>query len=268
MRRRRWRGGDPDADAAGVDGAEHAAGSVESDAVAIRQERSVSALTKCAASFNSPKVVVTGNPMRFNVEASPLRSSTSQLQILVLGGSSGAHRLNVGVVKAFRNLRKSVINLHLVHQTGEADEELVRSAYARSGSRRRWCRLSTTWRRRCSCRSGYRALRRDDRYRNCSCRACGHFRAVSLPPRSPAGAQRARARTARRGNNSRDDDQLGENLAATLRELIADPSRLVRMGVRARTDAHPDAARHDRENLFRAWPGARRALSELTPMVF
>jgi UDP-N-acetylglucosamine--N-acetylmuramyl-(pentapeptide) pyrophosphoryl-undecaprenol N-acetylglucosamine transferase len=40
-----------------------------------------------------------------------------------------------------------------------------------------------------------------------------------------------------------DDERLGENLAATLRELIADPARLIRMAAQARTAAKPDAAR-------------------------
>src|SRR6202022_4973248 len=40
-----------------------------------------------------------------------------------------------------------------------------------------------------------------------------------------------------------DDDRLGENLAAALRDLIADPSQLVRMGAEARSAAKPDAAR-------------------------
>src|ERR1700738_3946255 len=40
-----------------------------------------------------------------------------------------------------------------------------------------------------------------------------------------------------------DDERLGENLAATLRELIADPARLMRMAAQARTAAKPDAAR-------------------------
>ncbi|MGH7913536.1 MAG: glycosyltransferase, partial [Candidatus Binataceae bacterium] len=39
-----------------------------------------------------------------------------------------------------------------------------------------------------------------------------------------------------------DDERLGENLAAALRELIADPARLVWMAAQARTAAKPDAA--------------------------
>jgi UDP-N-acetylglucosamine--N-acetylmuramyl-(pentapeptide) pyrophosphoryl-undecaprenol N-acetylglucosamine transferase len=40
----------------------------------------------------------------------------------------------------------------------------------------------------------------------------------------------------------RDDDRLPENLASTLRELVAGPARLIEMGRRARQAAHDDAA--------------------------
>jgi UDP-N-acetylglucosamine--N-acetylmuramyl-(pentapeptide) pyrophosphoryl-undecaprenol N-acetylglucosamine transferase len=39
-----------------------------------------------------------------------------------------------------------------------------------------------------------------------------------------------------------DDDSLGENLAAALREFLAEPARLIEMGHKARQAAHPDAA--------------------------
>jgi UDP-N-acetylglucosamine--N-acetylmuramyl-(pentapeptide) pyrophosphoryl-undecaprenol N-acetylglucosamine transferase len=84
--------------------------------------------------FHSPKVVVSGNPVRFNIEPSPFKLH-DPLQILVLGGSTGAHRLNEGVINALRNLRESVIKITLVHQTGEADVELVKGGYAALGCR-------------------------------------------------------------------------------------------------------------------------------------
>ncbi|MGB3552554.1 MAG: UDP-N-acetylglucosamine--N-acetylmuramyl-(pentapeptide) pyrophosphoryl-undecaprenol N-acetylglucosamine transferase, partial [Candidatus Binatus sp.] len=86
-----------------------------------------------AAYFSSSKVAVTGNPTRFQYRPDRSHREGGQLQILVLGGSSGAHRLNIGVVWAFKICGKSVINLNIVHQTGEADEELVRSAYREMG---------------------------------------------------------------------------------------------------------------------------------------
>ena len=57
------------------------------------------------------------------------RKPTEPLQILVLGGSSGAHRLNFGVLNAFKISRDFVIKLAIVHQTGEADVGLVADGY-------------------------------------------------------------------------------------------------------------------------------------------
>jgi UDP-N-acetylglucosamine--N-acetylmuramyl-(pentapeptide) pyrophosphoryl-undecaprenol N-acetylglucosamine transferase len=54
-----------------------------------------------------------------------------------------------------------------------------------------------------------------------------------------------------------DDERLGENLAATLRELIADPARLVLMAAQARTAAKPDAARMIAKLCFELGSGER-----------
>ena len=156
-----------------------------------------------AAYFSSSKVVVTGNPTRFSYQPDRSRRADSQLQILVLGGSSGAHRLNIGVVGAFKIYGKSVINLHVVHQTGEADEGLVRSAYREIGFAAEVVPfIDDVADALASRRFGYCPLWCDDCHGYCSWRACGYFRAVSLPQRSATSAQRARDRKARRRNNS------------------------------------------------------------------
>jgi UDP-N-acetylglucosamine--N-acetylmuramyl-(pentapeptide) pyrophosphoryl-undecaprenol N-acetylglucosamine transferase len=87
------------------------------------------AFAETAAHFSPTKVVITGIPVRYQPRADRKAISDSQIQILVLGASTGAHRLNLGVLKAFEIWRNSVINLAVTHQTGEADEELVRAEY-------------------------------------------------------------------------------------------------------------------------------------------
>ncbi len=82
-----------------------------------------------AAHFSPSKVVVTGIPVRYQPQADRKPISDSPLQILVLGASTGAHRLNLGVLNAFKIWRNSVIKFAVTHQTGEADEELVRAEY-------------------------------------------------------------------------------------------------------------------------------------------
>jgi UDP-N-acetylglucosamine--N-acetylmuramyl-(pentapeptide) pyrophosphoryl-undecaprenol N-acetylglucosamine transferase len=87
------------------------------------------AFAATAAHFNPATVVVTGIPVRYQPRTDRRPISDSPLQILVLGASTGAHRLNLGVLNAFKIWRNSVIKFNVTHQTGEADEELVRAEY-------------------------------------------------------------------------------------------------------------------------------------------
>jgi UDP-N-acetylglucosamine--N-acetylmuramyl-(pentapeptide) pyrophosphoryl-undecaprenol N-acetylglucosamine transferase len=200
--------------------------------------------------FHSSKVVVSGNPVRFNVEASPLKLH-HPMQILVLGGSTGAHRLNEGVINALRNLRETVIKINLVHQTGEADVELVKGGYAALGCPAQVVPFIDDMATALACadlliaRSGAMTV---------SEVALAGRPAVFVP--YPFHRDRQQELNARvlEGRGAAlivsDDERLGENLAATLRELIADPARLVRMAAQARTAAKPDAARTIAELCF------------------
>jgi UDP-N-acetylglucosamine--N-acetylmuramyl-(pentapeptide) pyrophosphoryl-undecaprenol N-acetylglucosamine transferase len=50
--------------------------------------------------------------------------------VLIIGGSQGAHRLNMAMIEALDHLEDKE-NLHIVHQTGESDEQQVKEAYRR-----------------------------------------------------------------------------------------------------------------------------------------
>jgi UDP-N-acetylglucosamine--N-acetylmuramyl-(pentapeptide) pyrophosphoryl-undecaprenol N-acetylglucosamine transferase len=82
---------------------------------------------------------VTGNPVRpefFARAADPLREAGARgagRRLLVLGGSQGAHALNLGVIAAMPALRRQVPDLDVVHQTGARDLEMVREAYKTAG---------------------------------------------------------------------------------------------------------------------------------------
>ena len=86
-----------------------------------------------ASYFTPGKVEVTGNPLRFVPNPSYQQPVDNSLSVLILGGSSGAHRLNIGIIEAFKRMDKTVINLKIVHQTGDADEGLVREGYRKLG---------------------------------------------------------------------------------------------------------------------------------------
>jgi UDP-N-acetylglucosamine--N-acetylmuramyl-(pentapeptide) pyrophosphoryl-undecaprenol N-acetylglucosamine transferase len=83
------------------------------------------------------KAVVTGNPVRAAIEAlaepvARFAGRTGALRLLVVGGSLGAHILNECVPQAIALMERSE-RPRVTHQTGEADRDAVRAAYASSG---------------------------------------------------------------------------------------------------------------------------------------
>ena len=93
-------------------------------------------------SFFGRRGFVTGNPVRaefFQSSKSEVQSSnfeirTSNLRrVLVLGGSQGAHAINMAMVAAAPRLVRGLPGLEVVHQTGERDLAAVREEYQRTG---------------------------------------------------------------------------------------------------------------------------------------
>ena len=94
-----------------------------------------------AGRFDTAKVRLTGNPVRQEIlppaaagdredDRRPDRAPV--LNILIAGGSQGAHAINMAVVTALPLIRQKQ-RLRVVHQTGAADEDHVRTAYAAKG---------------------------------------------------------------------------------------------------------------------------------------
>ena len=90
------------------------------------------------SSLNPRKVRWTGNPIRRELleyddsqtgDAANLEISR-QFKILIIGGSQGAHRVNMALIEALEYLNDTD-RLHFVHQTGKTDEQAVRAAYRR-----------------------------------------------------------------------------------------------------------------------------------------
>ena len=85
------------------------------------------------------KGFVAGNPVRtefFETAASAMPAATPTprpLHLLVLGGSQGAHAINVAMTAAAPVLAGSGVPLAVTHQTGPRDQNLVREAYIRAG---------------------------------------------------------------------------------------------------------------------------------------
>jgi UDP-N-acetylglucosamine--N-acetylmuramyl-(pentapeptide) pyrophosphoryl-undecaprenol N-acetylglucosamine transferase len=91
--------------------------------------------------FPAAKVRLTGNPVRREIlqPAAERKNDTGGqpdrspvLNILIVGGSQGAHAVNMAVADALPLLRQKQ-RLRFVHQTGAADEDHLRSAYTAAG---------------------------------------------------------------------------------------------------------------------------------------
>jgi UDP-N-acetylglucosamine--N-acetylmuramyl-(pentapeptide) pyrophosphoryl-undecaprenol N-acetylglucosamine transferase len=77
------------------------------------------------------KAVVTGNPVREEFFAIEPRKPQKPFRLLVTGGSQGALPVNRAFMEATELLAKRKSEMRIVHQTGERDYNNVRAAYAR-----------------------------------------------------------------------------------------------------------------------------------------
>jgi UDP-N-acetylglucosamine--N-acetylmuramyl-(pentapeptide) pyrophosphoryl-undecaprenol N-acetylglucosamine transferase len=87
------------------------------------------------AAYFGRRAIVTGNPVRseFFTPDELLPSAVRRPRVLIVGGSQGAHAINVAMVEAAPKLAAFPGGLAVTHQTGERDVELVRNAYLRAG---------------------------------------------------------------------------------------------------------------------------------------
>ena len=91
--------------------------------------------------FASDKVRVTGNPVRKEILRTAkadhpnhgrASSSDTPIRLFILGGSQGAHAINMAMIDAIPSINEKK-RLRIVHQTGTADESQVKAAYASHG---------------------------------------------------------------------------------------------------------------------------------------
>jgi len=98
------------------------------------------AFEPAAKEFPAHKVEITGNPIREGVVQLLTLESTGTVgvghlrKLLVLGGSQGAHAINVAMTEAVAGMPDALKErLHITHQTGQADVDLVTKGYEAAG---------------------------------------------------------------------------------------------------------------------------------------
>lgn len=84
-----------------------------------------------AGHFPAGKCLVTGNPVRRSLRTRPAAGATrtdDRFTVLVVGGSQGAHRINLAVLEALEALPEPT-RYRFVHQTGHSDAAHVEQGY-------------------------------------------------------------------------------------------------------------------------------------------
>jgi UDP-N-acetylglucosamine--N-acetylmuramyl-(pentapeptide) pyrophosphoryl-undecaprenol N-acetylglucosamine transferase len=94
---------------------------------------------ECSKHFPKSRCIVTGTPIRQSLARRHDRAAAlaefslaqDRRTLLVMGGSQGAHGINVALSKATVMLKHAPIQV--IHLTGKADETMMREAYASAG---------------------------------------------------------------------------------------------------------------------------------------
>jgi UDP-N-acetylglucosamine--N-acetylmuramyl-(pentapeptide) pyrophosphoryl-undecaprenol N-acetylglucosamine transferase len=93
-------------------------------------DRVFTAYEASAGYFPGARVIETGNPVRWR--ALPHVKKDEKFTVLIFGGSQGARRINRSAVEMLKGLGELHSGLRIMHQTGGADFEWVKAAYASS----------------------------------------------------------------------------------------------------------------------------------------
>ena len=194
---------------------------------------------------------VAGNPVRAEffqaAETRARRDASQPPRVLILGGSQGAHAINVAMVAAAAELARHAsvgTQLRIVHQTGERDLAFVRQGYASAGlAARVEAFLDPVAPEMTSadvvlCRAGATTLAE---------LAASGRPAVLIPfPNAADDHQRKNAMVLATAGAAMciDERELsGSSLASTLSALVDDRARLAQMSEAMRRFARPNAAR-------------------------
>lgn len=230
---------------------------LEQNAVPGLTNRLLAPLVRAAAvtfestrAFFGAKAFVSGNPVRpefFSDSQGSMQTEGNApacLQVLVFGGSQGAHAINVAMAEAAPVLAAISPMLRFVHQTGERDVDMVRAAYRAAGLQADVEPFFFDMGRRLKtadlvvCRAGATTL--------AELTAAGRA-AILIPlPTATDDHQRKNAEvlaSAEAAEMLLQSDATGHALASRIAALAGDASRRAHVSAAARSLARPDAAR-------------------------
>ena len=204
---------------------------------------------------------VAGNPVRpefFDASKKETNDQPRAARVLIVGGSQGAHAINVAMVEAAARLAATDRPLAITHQTGDRDLDLVRTAYAHAGlpARVEAFIFEIDGEMKAAdvvvCRSGATTL--------AEVAAAGRPAILVPLPTATDDHQRKNAEAFGQSGAALVIDQrdlTGERLATDIAALVADASRRRHMSEAARALARPDAAERIADRVEEL--GGRRA---------
>ena len=183
--------------------------------------------------FSKDKIEVTGNMIREEFcqprETFP-KGPRGLFRVLVLGGSQGAHSINVAMMEALESLTSKKGNIHITHQTGESDFAMVKREYEKSGFShdvRPFIDGMAEQYRKASlviCRAGATTL--------AEVTACGKVSVLIPYPHAAHNHQEKNARVLEAANAGElvlDHELSGTRIAQSILRAIEDPERLEEM---------------------------------------
>lgn len=197
--------------------------------------------------FFGGKAFVSGNPVRAEFAAAAARAGDDNgpdLNLLVFGGSQGAHAINAAMVDAAPALAATGVPIRVVHQTGERDVETVRQGYVSAGVPAEVAPFLYDMGVRLAdadlvvCRAGATTL--------AELTAAGKPSVLIPLPTATDDHQRRNAEALAEAGAAEvllQQDATGAQLAAVVGRLLRDGAARARMGRAAKTLAKPDAAR-------------------------
>lgn len=200
--------------------------------------------------FFGGRGIVTGNPIRAEFgqadrEKAARRRAAGEARrhLFIFGGSQGSRALNDAVLQALPHLATRRDRLRIVHGTGPADAERMRTAYAAQGLEAEVLPYLE------NIRSAYEeadlVVSRSGASTVSELHACGKAAILVPLPTSAHDHQKKNAEAAARAGAAvllEQKDLTGESLAAEIGRLLDDEARLEAMERAAIGLARPDAA--------------------------